>query len=103
MPLAEKVREARQSQYGVAGKLGSRACDTEGNAVTPAEANIIAERFTVTEETRMRRRSKRRAGKALQKVLAGHSKLSARGASERSDLPHRQSSRDRRQTVKTLA
>jgi transposase len=79
-------------------------CDTEGNPVTPQGAKaIIAQRFTVTEDVRLRRRSKKRAGKAPQKVLAGHSKLSARGASERGDPPHRPSSRDRGRTVKTPA
>ncbi|MGH2720670.1 MAG: transposase, partial [Actinomycetota bacterium] len=68
-------------------------CDTEGKPVTLEEAKrIIAERFTVSDEVRSRRRSKKRVGKAPQKVLAGHSKLSARGASERGDLPHGASS-----------
>src|SRR5205823_4979756 len=79
-------------------------CDTEGRPVTPGEAKaIIAERFTVGEEVRQRRRSRKKAGKAPQKVLAGHSKLSARGASERGDLPHGQSSGHRTRTVKTPA
>lgn len=78
-------------------------CDAEGNPVTPEEAKaIIAERFAVTEDVRLRRRSKKR-GKAPQKVLAGHSKLSARGASERGDLPDRQSSRSRTGSVKMPA
>jgi hypothetical protein len=64
-------------------------CDTDGRPVTPKEVKaIIAERFTVTEEARKRHRSRKQAGKAPQKVLAGHSKLSARGASERGDPPH---------------
>ncbi|MGH2690296.1 MAG: transposase [Actinomycetota bacterium] len=79
-------------------------CDTDGNPVTPEEAKaIVAERFTVTEEVRLRRRSRKRAGKAPQKVLAGHSKLSARGASERGDPPHRPSSRNGSGAVKTPA
>jgi hypothetical protein len=80
-------------------------CDTEGRAVTPDEAKaVIAECFTVTEEIRLRRRSKKkRAGKAPQKVLAGHSKLSARSASERGDLPRRQSSADGTRMVKAPA
>jgi transposase len=53
-------------------------CDQGGNPVTPEEAKaIIAERFTVTEEVRQRRRLKKRAGKAPQNVLAEQSKLSA--------------------------
>jgi len=48
-------------------------CDTDGNAVTPEEARaIIASRFTVTEHVRLRRRSKKKVGKAPQKVLEGH-------------------------------
>jgi transposase len=79
-------------------------CDTDGNLVTPEQAKaIVAERFTVPEEVRLRRRSRKRAGKAPQKVLVGHSKLSARGASERGDPPHRPSSRDRSRAVKTPA
>jgi transposase len=79
-------------------------CDTDGNPVTPEEAKaIIAGRFTVGEEIRQRRRSKKRAGKASQKVRAGQSKLSARGASERGDPPRRPSSRDHGQAVKTPA
>ena len=46
--------------------------DTDGRPVTPAEAKaIIAERFTVPDEVRARRRSKK-GGKAPQKVLKGH-------------------------------
>jgi hypothetical protein len=64
-------------------------CDTEGDPVRPQEAKaIIAERFTVGEEIRARRRSKKkRAGKAPQNLLAGPSKLSAQGASQRATLP----------------
>jgi transposase len=100
----------------VAAHLGERAwvtlergmpyvvCDPGGNPVTPEEAKaIIAERFTVSEEIRARRRSKKKAGKAPQKVLAGLSKVSARGASERGDPPRGQSSRDPGQAVKTPA
>jgi hypothetical protein len=43
-------------------------CDTQDNPVTPEEARvIIAERFTVNEEVRQRRRSKKRSGKAPRK------------------------------------
>ncbi len=46
--------------------------DVDGTAVTTAEAKaIIAERHTVTEEIRQRRRSKK-GGKAPHQVLAGH-------------------------------
>ncbi len=52
--------------------------DLDGNPVTPAEAKaIIAERYTVTDEVRRRRRSRSRplrevAGKAPQEVLEAH-------------------------------
>lgn len=46
-------------------------CDTDGVPVTPKQAKaIIAERYTVPEEVRCRRRSKK--GKAPQQVLQGH-------------------------------
>jgi transposase len=46
-------------------------CDTDGTPVTPQQASaIIAERWTVPEEVRRRRRS--RKGKAPQQVLQGH-------------------------------
>lgn len=46
-------------------------CDTDGTPVTPSQAKaIIAERWTVPEEIRRRRRSTK--GKAPQQVLAGH-------------------------------
>jgi hypothetical protein len=46
-------------------------CDTDGTPVTAEQAKaIIAERFTVPEEVRRRRRSKK--GKAPQQVLQGH-------------------------------
>jgi transposase len=46
-------------------------CDTDGTPVTPAQAKaIIAECWTVPEEVRRRRRSKK--GKAPQQVLTGH-------------------------------
>jgi transposase len=79
-------------------------CDTDGNAVTPDEAKaIIASRFTVTEEVRMRRRSRKRAGKAPQKVLEGHLKPRARSAGERGDPPRRPpSSQGAARRVKTV-
>jgi transposase len=46
-------------------------CDTDGTPVTPTQAKaIIAEHWTVPEEVRRRRRS--RKGKAPQQVLGGH-------------------------------
>jgi hypothetical protein len=46
-------------------------CDTDGTPVTPAQAKaIIAQHWTVPEEVRRRRRSKK--GKAPQQVLNGH-------------------------------
>jgi transposase len=56
-------------------------CDVDGRPVDKTEAKaIIAERYTVPEDIRRRRRSKK-AGKAPHQVLAGHAvKPSARGA-----------------------
>ncbi len=55
-------------------------CDVDGRPVSQSEAKaIIAERFTVTDEVRTRRRSKK-GGKAPQKVLTGHLKSHAEGA-----------------------
>jgi hypothetical protein len=46
-------------------------CDTDNTPLTPAQAKaIIAEHWTVPEEVRRRRRS--RKGKAPQQVHAGH-------------------------------
>jgi transposase len=56
-------------------------CDIDGTPVTPAQAKaIIAERWTVPEEVRRRRRS--RKGKAPQQVLQGHV-IGAHGATRR--------------------
>ena len=45
-------------------------CDNNATPVTPAEAKqIIAERWTVPEEIRQRRRSRKTAGKAPQAAL----------------------------------
>jgi hypothetical protein len=56
-------------------------CDADGTPVTPEQAKaIIAERYTVPEEVRRRRRS--RKGKAPQQALAGHA-TGARGATRR--------------------
>jgi transposase len=56
-------------------------CDTDGTPVTPAQAKaIIAEHWTVPEQVRRRRRSKK--GKAPQQVLTGHAH-GAQGATRR--------------------
>jgi hypothetical protein len=88
----------------VAGHLAERAwavlnrgtpyviCDTNANPVTPAEANkIIAERWTVPEEIRKRRRSRKQAGKAPQAATTGPDR--------RGDPPRPRSSRPRTKTV----
>jgi hypothetical protein len=56
--------------------------DVDGREVTVAEARrIIAERYTVPEEVRRRRRStKPRAGRAPQPVPKGHAAPGASGA-----------------------
>jgi transposase len=61
--------------------------DTDGRAVSAAEAKaIIDERWTVPADVRARRRSNK-AGKAPKNVLTGQSKPRARGADQRGDLP----------------
>jgi transposase len=60
-------------------------CDTDGVPVTPQQAKqIIADRWTVPEEVRRRRRSKK--GKAPQQVLQGHAH-GAQGATRRPSPP----------------
>jgi transposase len=68
--------------------------DTDGRAVTPSEAKaIIDEKWTVSDQVRARRRSKKkRAGKAPKDVLTGQPKPNATSAGQRGDLPHPQSS-----------
>ncbi len=47
-------------------------CDNNGHPVTPAQAKkIIAERWTVPEDVRKRRRSRKLAGKAPQATSTG--------------------------------
>jgi len=88
----------------VAGHLAERAwatlhrgtpyviCDNNGNPVTPAEAKqIIAERWTVPEDVRKRRRSRKIAGKAPQLALTR--------PDTRGDLPRPRSSRPRTKAV----
>lgn len=61
--------------------------DTDGRPVTKAEAKaIIAERFTVPEEVRRRRRGKK-VGKAPHQVLVGHAALGPRRAAPRRPSP----------------
>jgi transposase len=63
-------------------------CDTDGRPVSAEEAKaIIAERFTVPDDVRAQRRSKKSGGKAPKNVLSGQSKPRARGAGTRGDLP----------------
>ena len=88
----------------VAGHLAERAwaalsrgtpyviCDNNGNPVTPAEAaKIIADKWTVPEDIRKRRRSRKIAGKAPQPALTR--------PDTRGDLPRPRSSRPRTKTV----
>src|SRR5262245_28241219 len=88
----------------VAGHLAERAwavlnrgtpyvtCDNNGNPVTAQEAKrIIAERWTVPEEVRKRRRSRKQAGKAPQAATPGPNK--------RGDLPRPRPSRPRHKAV----
>jgi transposase len=89
----------------VAGHLAERAwavlnrgmpyviCDTNGNQVTAAEAKaIIAERWTVPEDVRKRRRSRKMAGKAPQAATTGPHR--------RGDPPRPRSSRPHSKAVK---
>jgi hypothetical protein len=88
----------------VAGHLAERAwavlsrgtpyviCDNNGNPVTPDQAKqIIAERWTVPEDIRKRRRSRKIAGKAPQTALTRPDK--------RGDLPRPRSSRPHAKAV----
>ena len=92
----------------VAGHLAERAwavlnrgtpyviCDNNGNPVTPAEAKkIIADNWTVPEDIRKRRRSRKTAGKAPQAATTGPDR--------RGDLPRPRSSRPHSQSVKPAA
>jgi len=70
-------------------------CDNNGNPITPQQAKqIIAERWTVPEEVRKRRRSRKLAGKAPQAVTTGPDR--------RGDPPRPRSSRPRSKTVNPL-
>jgi hypothetical protein len=69
--------------------------DNAGNPVTAGEARqIIAERWTVSEDVRKRRRSRKAAGKAPQ---------AATGPDRRGDPPRLRSSRPRSPKVKPAA
>ncbi len=84
----------------VAAKLAERALavlqrgipyelrDTDGRPVSAEEAKaIIADRWTVPEEVRRRRRSRKTRGKAPQQVVARHANASARSAATRRPSP----------------
>lgn len=63
-------------------------CDIDGQPVSGAEAKaIIAERYTVPEDIRRRRRSKKTAGKAPHRVHEGHVNVRARSAITRRPSP----------------
>jgi len=102
--MAERGANHLKACCVVAGHLAERAwavlhrgtpyviCDNHGNPVTPAEAKqIIAERWTVPEDIRKRRRSRKIAGKAPQAALTRPGK--------RGGLPRPRSSRPRDKTV----
>lgn len=62
--------------------------DVDGSEVGRAEAKrIVAEQWTVDEETRRRRRSKKTVGKAPHQVLKGHEQHGAPSASTRRPSP----------------
>ena len=63
-------------------------CDVDGRPVGADEAKaVIAERYTVTEETRHRRRSRKKVGKAPHRVLAGQVDVGPQGAVTRRPSP----------------
>lgn len=110
--MVERGKDHLGALCVVAAHLGERAwavmdrrmpyvvCDIDGRPVTPAEAReIIAKRYTVTDEVRQRRRSRKR-GKAPHQVLAGHAEPGPRGAATRRPSPMSSSS-SRRALVKT--
>ena len=68
-------------------------CDNNGNPVTTTEAKkIIAEKWTVPEDVRKRRRNRKIAGKAPQAATTGPDR--------RGDLPRPRTSPHRRRAVK---
>jgi transposase len=63
-------------------------CDIDGQPVTNVQAKvIIAERYTVPEEIRRRRRSNKKVGKAPHQVLKGHAQIGPHRASTRRPSP----------------
>lgn len=112
--IVERGADHRKALCVVASHLAERAwtvmnrampyviCDTDGTPVNPERAEqIIAENWTVSQQTRARRRStKTKAGKAPQQVLAGHKRSDAKDVDKRGSLPRQRSSADRRSHVK---
>ena len=93
LQMVERGKDHLGAVCVVAARLAERAwvtldrgmpyviCDTDGTPVTAEQAKaIIAERFTVPEQVRRRRRSKK--GKAPQQVRQGHV-TGAQGATRR--------------------
>jgi transposase len=115
--IVDRGADHRKALCVVASHLADRAwtvmnrampyviCDVDGAPVTPNQAEqIIADRWTVPEPARARRRSNKiKAGKTPQQVLTGHEQSGARGPDERGSLPRRRSSAGRQQPVKTSA
>jgi transposase len=67
--------------------------DLDGNPISVAEGKaIVAEHFTVPEEVRRRRRTKKKAGKAPQRVLEARVRSVSRRDDKRGDLPLRPAS-----------
>jgi hypothetical protein len=63
-------------------------CDVDGQPLSKEDARaVIAEHWTVPEDVRQRRRSKKKPGKAPHNVLAGHSNNGAHRASTRRPSP----------------
>jgi transposase IS116/IS110/IS902 family protein len=105
--MTERGATHRKACCVAAGHLAERAwavlnrgtpyviCDNNGNPVTPAEAGqIIADRGTVPEEIRKRRRSRKIAGKVPQPALTR--------PDTRGDLPRPRSSRPHRKAVNPI-
>jgi transposase len=78
-------------------------CDTDGNPVEPDQAKkIIADHWTVSEEVRRRRRSKKK-GKAPHQVHAGHAQPGPRRAATRRPSPTSSSPRRARNVKQPAA
>ena len=102
--MTERGANHPKASCVVAGHLAERAwtvlnrgtpyviCDNNGTPVTAQQARqIIAEKWTVSEEVRKRRRSRATAGKAPQAAMTRPDK--------RGDLPRPRSSRPRGRSV----